>query len=149
MLRVIDRWQTENIHSFTPKMEAVDDFLAYKDQFMKRTVWDEECRSWYKNNSAAAKVSALWPGSTLHYMEAMKEVRYDDYEIKYGGNRFNYLGNGFSQTELDPTADWAYYIRNSDDGMYLSKSKRRKLETKSGTMSKEANAGVNAFGAKL
>jgi hypothetical protein len=44
------------------------------------------------------------------------------------------LGNGYSQTELDHTADWAYYIRDYDDGEWLSRSKRRKDLTKSGTV---------------
>ena len=26
----------------------------------------------------------------------------DDWEVKYNGNRFAWLGNGYSQTELDP-----------------------------------------------
>jgi len=59
MLKMINRWQVENIRSFMPKMEAVEDFLAQKDEFMKATVWDENCRSWYKNNDINAKVSAL------------------------------------------------------------------------------------------
>lgn len=134
MLKVIDRWQTENIETFAPKMEAVDDFIAYKDVFMQKTVWDNACRSWYKNNSATGKVTALWPGSALHYIEAVKEVRWDDWNITYQGNRFNWLGNGYSQTELDSTADWAYYIRDRDDSPFLSKGKQRKIETKSGTM---------------
>lgn len=124
MLKMISRWQTENIHSFSPKMEAVDDFIAYKDQFMRNTVWEQECRSWYKDNGASGKVTALWPGSTLHYMEAIAEPRYDDWDIHYSGNRFNFLGNGFSQTEIDQTADWAYYLRDSDDSPFISRKKR-------------------------
>lgn len=32
----------------------------------------------------------------------------EDYNVQYAGNRFAWLGNGYSQTELDQTADWAY-----------------------------------------
>lgn len=131
---MIDRWQTENIHSFSPKMEAVEDFIAHKDQFMKGTVWDHECRSWYKKNSASGKVSALWPGSTLHYMEAIAQTRYDDWNFKYSGNRFAFLGNGYSQTEVDQTADWAYYIRNRDDSPYVSRGRDLKMKNLSGTV---------------
>ncbi|KAF9006158.1 hypothetical protein BDQ17DRAFT_1389720 [Cyathus striatus] len=126
MLKLINRWQTENIHRFSPKAEAIEDFIAFKDQFMKDTVWAKDCRSW--------KITALWPGSTLHYLEALKEPRYDDWDIKYSGNRFAYLGNGSSQTEVDMTSDTAYYVRDHDDSPYLSRSKQRKVETKSGTM---------------
>ncbi|KAF4611042.1 hypothetical protein D9613_007088 [Agrocybe pediades] len=134
MLKFIDRWQTENIHSFVPKKEAVDDFIAHTDNFMKNTVWQDECRSWYKKNSVSDRVTALWPGSTMHYLEALDQPRYDDWEIKYNGNRFSFLGNGFSQVEVDDTADWAYYIRNEDDGPYMSRGKRRKIYSKSGTV---------------
>ncbi|TFK39761.1 hypothetical protein BDQ12DRAFT_649180 [Crucibulum laeve] len=138
MLKLIDRWQTENIYSMSPKMEAVDDFIAHKDQFMEKTVWIQECRSWYKNNSASGKVTALWPGSTMHYLEAIAQPRYEDWDIKYKGNRFAYLGNGYSQTERDQTADWAYYIRDHDDSPYLSRGKQRKVETKSGTVDRSS-----------
>ncbi|RDW65995.1 hypothetical protein BP6252_09630 [Coleophoma cylindrospora] len=143
MLAMIDRWQTENIHSFSPKAEAIEDFCQYTDEFMKRTIWNEECRSWYKNNSATARISALWPGSTLHYIEALQEPRLQDWEVRYSGNRFAFLGNGYSQTELDPTADLGYYIREQDDGQFSSKSKKRQVLTKSGS---KKSGGVAVWG---
>lgn len=82
---------------------------------MKHTVWHEDCRSWYKGNSVDGKIVALWPGSTLHFREALKEVRWDDFHVKYFGNRFNYFGNGMTKIEMTPDADLATYIRNSDD----------------------------------
>lgn len=130
----MNRWQTENIHSMSPKTEAVEDFIAYKDNFMTKMVWTQECRSWYKNNSVSGKVTAIWPGSSLHYLEALAEPRYEDWNIKYKGNRFVFLGNGYSQTESDDTADWAYYVRNSDDSPLIGRSKWRKMITKSGTL---------------
>ncbi|RFU26005.1 hypothetical protein B7463_g10330, partial [Scytalidium lignicola] len=132
MLKFCDRWQTENIHSFTPNQEAVDDFCEFTNEWMKKTVWDEECRSWYKGGSSTGRVTALWPGSTLHYIEFLSHVRADDWDIIYEGNRFASLGNGQSQTELDFSGDWAWYIREEDDGGYLSKAKQRKILTKSG-----------------
>ncbi|KAG6840576.1 hypothetical protein C0991_005765 [Blastosporella zonata] len=139
MLKFANRWQTENIRSFSPKREAVEDFIAHKDRFMKGTVWEHDCRSWYKANSVTGKVTALWPGSTLHYMEAIAEPRYDDWEITYKGNRFAWLGDGFSQTELDETADLAYYVRNEDDSPYLGRRKALEVMNKSGTVTREAN----------
>jgi hypothetical protein len=139
MLKVIDRYQTSNIHSFQPKVEAIDEFIAHKNEFMKDTVWQDPCRSWYKANQVEAPITALWPGSTLHYIECLGEVRWDDLEVKYNGNRWAWLGNGFSQCEADETADWAYYIRESDDGEYLSKGKRRQILTQSGTVTEPRN----------
>ncbi len=134
----MNRWQTENIHSFTPKLEAVEDFIAFKDEFMKSTVWESGCRSWYKSGSISGKVTALWPGSTLHYLESIADPRYEDWDFKYIGNRFAFLGNGRSQVESDNTADWAYYIRNEDDGPLLSRIKQMRIASKSGTVDRSA-----------
>jgi len=70
----------------------------------------------------------------------------EDFEVRYEGNRFAWLGNGYSQTELDQTADWAYYIREYDDGEWLSRGKRRRELTKSGTVRRDGK-GVNFTGA--
>ncbi|KAK0326392.1 hypothetical protein LTR82_002233 [Friedmanniomyces endolithicus] len=136
MCKLIDHWQTHNIKTFSPKREAVDDFIAHKDMFMQRTVWNDPCRSWYKSGLINAPITALWPGSTLHYIEALSTLRLEDFNVEYAGNRFAWLGNGYSQTELDDTADWAYYIRERDEGEWLSRGKRRRDLTGSGTVKK-------------
>ncbi|KAF3911872.1 hypothetical protein AA313_de0209649 [Arthrobotrys entomopaga] len=114
--RIITRIQQHGIKSIQVKTEAVDDFIAHKDQFMERTVWQEDCKSWYKRGTADGKITALWPGSTLHYLECLKDVRYEDYHVEYFGNRFSYLGNGMTRLELTEDADLATYIRKKDDG---------------------------------
>ncbi|KAI8160090.1 putative sterigmatocystin biosynthesis monooxygenase stcW [Colletotrichum sp. SAR 10_70] len=133
MLKIVDRYQTNNIVEFAAKEEAVRDFVEYKEWFMTKTVWADPCRSWYKPR-ADGPVVALWPGSTLHYIEAIKEVRFDDLDVKYAGNRFSWLGNGYSQTELDDTSDWAYYIRDKDDDPPLTTAGKRKILTRSGSV---------------
>ena len=70
----------------------------------------------------------------MHYFEALSYTRADDFEVEYNGNRFDWLGNGFSQTELDETCDLAYYIRENDDSPFLSKGKARRIATKSGSV---------------
>lgn len=138
MAQFLNRWQKEDILSFEPKREAVDDFMLQKDLFMENTVWNTSCQSWYKNGSAKGKITALWPGSTLHYMETLASPRWDDFEIKYKGNRFAYLGNGFSQTELNPAIDVAYYIRSQDNGESLCRSSQSTVNVKdSSRMMKE------------
>ncbi|KAI9676583.1 MAG: hypothetical protein M1822_008297 [Bathelium mastoideum] len=124
-LKWCDRWQTENIHSFAPKFEAVEDFQTHASEVLQNTVWADSCNSWYKNGSDP-KVISLWPGSGLHYIEAISSLRGDDWEVKYTGNRFSWLGNGFSQVEQDPECDLAYYIREQDDSELLSSRKKRR-----------------------
>jgi cation diffusion facilitator CzcD-associated flavoprotein CzcO len=134
ILKVVDRLQTTGATQVSPRAEAVRDFVEHKERFMARTVWTEGCRSWYKPLGTGGPVVALWPGSTLHYIEAMREVHFEDLEFRYEGNRFAWLGNGYSQTELDDTADWAYYIREEDNDAPLSTGGRRRLVSKSGTV---------------
>ncbi|KAK8018789.1 FAD-binding monooxygenase moxY [Apiospora marii] len=130
MLKWCNRWQTENIHSFAPKQEAVEEFAEYADGLVRKTVWSDPCRSWYKSApSQPAKVS-LWPGSGLHYLEAISSLRSDDYDVRYKGNRWDWLGNGFSQVEMDEECDLSYYIREVDDGEFLSSKKRRRALAK-------------------
>lgn len=149
MMKLIDRYQTENIRTFTPRTDAVEEFIEFKDQFMTKTIWSEPCRSWYKNHRPDGPVTALWPGSTLHYIEAMRDMRMEDWDVAYKGNRYAWLGNGYSQTELDDTADWAYYIREEDDGEPLSRAKRRKLLTNSGHVNSEGGSSFLAAKEKL
>ncbi len=124
MLKLCNRWQTENIASFSPKKEAVEDFCAHVDEFTKLTVWDQDCSSWYKSHDASGRNIALWPGSTLHFLEAMSEIRADDWDIVYKGNRFAWLGNGSSQVESLPDSDLSYYIREGDDSPLLGCKKQ-------------------------
>ncbi|KAE8363404.1 hypothetical protein BDV27DRAFT_146125 [Aspergillus caelatus] len=92
--RHITRIQQQGVRSIEVTKEAVNDFIEHKDQYMKDMVWNQDCRSWYKGNTADWKIIALWPGSTLHYIDTLQQVRYGDYKVQYFGNRFSYLGNG-------------------------------------------------------
>ena len=130
----IDRYQTEPIHSFSPKREPCEEFTAHVAKFMESAVWTDNCRNSHNGHAVGGRIPTTWPGSTLHYLEAMREVRGDDWEIKYEVNRFSWLGNGISQTEWDATADLAYYIRQGDDGVWASRRKRTLRIAKSGSM---------------
>ncbi|KAF4953937.1 hypothetical protein FSARC_12293 [Fusarium sarcochroum] len=130
----IDKYQTEpGMHSMSLKAAASYDFKSYMAQVTQKMVWSHNCRNSHNIRHNWGQSSIIWPGSTLHYLEAMREPRFEDWEFEYSGNRFAWLGNGLSQTEWDPTADLAYYIRTEDDGRQLSKRERLKAISKSGT----------------
>lgn len=130
----IDRWQTESsIRTFTLKHEAAADFTSHVSNIMPHFVWTDGCRNSHNNHSPGSRVPTTWPGSTLHYIEAIREVRYDDWDITHYSNRFSFLGTGISQAESDPTSDLAYYIRNTDDGTHGSRSKRNLAIAKTGS----------------
>ncbi|KAF2500039.1 FAD/NAD(P)-binding domain-containing protein [Lophium mytilinum] len=116
IIKMLSKFQKENIRSFDVKPEPVQEFNDWKEHFMSGTIWTEECRSWYKSGNIHGKIAALWPGSTLHYLEALKEPRWEDWNFEYESkNRFEYLGNGHSSAEVREGGDLSYYIRNHDD----------------------------------
>jgi hypothetical protein len=126
MLKMCNRWQTENIHSFAPKEDVVRELQEQIDTMLEKTVWTDSCNSWYKPAGKTSRPS-LWPGSGLHYMESISAIRAEDYDIQYRGNRFEWLGNGFSQVETDPECDVAFYVRQKDNSELLGATKRRRL----------------------
>ncbi|KAF2759074.1 FAD/NAD(P)-binding domain-containing protein [Pseudovirgaria hyperparasitica] len=101
MFKIITKAQIENIKSFTPRMDASCQFRQHADLFLKRTAWTSPCRSWFKQGKADGQ-AGIWPGSRLHFLHMMKDVRYEDYEIDYWDeNRFAFMGNGFDTREFD------------------------------------------------
>src|ERR1700761_6336665 len=57
-----------------------------------------DCVSFRYKNNETGRVNAVWPGSSLHYVEAIKVPRYEDFEIEYLGpakkNMWAFLGMG-------------------------------------------------------
>ena len=49
----------------------------------------------YKNGKVDGPVTGPWPGSSWHFNEALKNPRWEDYNVTYvRRNRFAYLGYG-------------------------------------------------------
>ncbi|KAF4987751.1 hypothetical protein FGRMN_10175 [Fusarium graminum] len=118
---------------WTPISNACAEFKKYIAEVTNKMVWSDNCRHSHNIKPNWGQPSITWPGSTLHYLEAIREPRFEDYDFGYSGNKFSWLGNGLSQTEWDPTADLAYYIRTEDDGRHLSRGARTKVISKSGS----------------
>lgn len=56
------------------------------------------------------KITAVWPGSSNHFMELIESPRYEDFEIQYiNANPFWFMGNGVSQRETKKQ-DLTYYL---------------------------------------
>lgn len=111
MIKWLRKVAGEQIRSIAPKQSATDEFVRYGDEIHKTLTWTGSCVSWYKNHRKDGRVTATWPGSALLYREMIKELRPEDWEIEYWHrNRFAFLGNGFTQLEMDDDADLAFYI---------------------------------------
>ncbi len=115
MVKLIRKCQTQGIKAVAPKQEAVDDFLRHVQSFMPRTAWSANCRSWFKNGRATGPVTALHPGSRIHWFHMLQDFRGEDFDyVRWTQNRFAYLGNGFSTREL-PGNDQTWYLDHPDD----------------------------------
>lgn len=109
------KMQHEGIKSMAVKQEALTDIYEHFDEFHKTTVWQENCRSWFKDNKRENRIY-LWPGPTVHFLKSLKDPRFEDYDIKYRyKNRFAFLGNGSVKAMSTQDAlGLATYVRNSD-----------------------------------
>ena len=105
------RMQTQNIRTISPKPSAVEDFSNFCDQYFKNTVFSDECSSWYKGGKKTGRVSALWPGSSLHAIQVLDNPRWEDFEYEYvDGNGFGWFGNGWSERDHGNDMARTYYL---------------------------------------
>lgn len=89
----------------------MDDFNVYTQELIKRTVWTGDCRSWFKRRNSDGRVTAMYPGSVIHYKEMLEEFRTEDFVFKYTSkNRFQFMGNGLTFREKNDE-DLAWYMR--------------------------------------
>ena len=119
----------EDIASVEPRQQVVDEFVRYGDEIMKTFTWTGNCgshptfeldeiqrlmcsgRSWYKNNRIDGRVTATFAGSAMLYHDMIKHIRPEDFDIRYASrNRFRFMGNGFTQYELEDDVDLAWYV---------------------------------------
>ncbi|KIW99575.1 uncharacterized protein Z518_11314 [Rhinocladiella mackenziei CBS 650.93] len=114
-VKLIKKIQHEGLRSIEVKQEAVDEIYAHLDEYHKTTVWQEECRSWFKNGKIKSRIY-LWPGSTIHFLKTIKDPRMEDYNITYRyKNRFAFLGDGsVKATASKDVQGLSPYIRSSD-----------------------------------
>ncbi|ETN43153.1 uncharacterized protein HMPREF1541_02311 [Cyphellophora europaea CBS 101466] len=111
MIKWMRKMLAEDIASVAPRQDVVDEFVRYGDEIMKRFTWTSNCRSWYKNNRIDGRVTATFAGSALLFQKMIENPRPEDFEIRYRSrNRFRFMGNGFTDYELDDDADLSWYV---------------------------------------
>ncbi|KAL0633164.1 hypothetical protein Q9L58_007950 [Maublancomyces gigas] len=113
ILKWVVKLATEEIKSFAVKPDVLNEYNVYIQEFLKRTVWTSGCRSWYKSGTIDGKVTAMYPGSIIHYKELVENIRGEDFDYKYNGpNRFRFMGNGKALLELEGGhGDLSFYIK--------------------------------------
>jgi hypothetical protein len=112
IIKCIRKLQKEDYSFMMPKPERVQDFTEYCEEYFKKTVYVDECNSWYRSDGGRGKrITGLWPGSTLHCLETLRAPRWEDFEYESRAeNRLRWLGNGWSVTQLEGGGDPAWYL---------------------------------------
>lgn len=104
MGQILKKLAYGNIKTIEPKRKQVQNFTNYCDEYFKSTVYSANCVSWYKTNTAAGqpRVTALWPGSSIHALHTFETPRWEDFEMEpFDGNEFGWFGNGWTIGEKD------------------------------------------------
>lgn len=65
----------------TPKPTSVADFNTYSQEFLKRMVWADNCRSWYKNGKASGIVTGTYAGTILHFKECLEDLGAEHFDF--------------------------------------------------------------------
>jgi hypothetical protein len=106
MAKALNKCASEGYRSLVVKDSAVESFLRYTDAYFARTVFTEDCKSWYKNGqTGAAKIRTLWPGSSQHAILSLRHPRWEDYEYERDAayeHPMAWLGDGHIPVEMDP-----------------------------------------------
>jgi cation diffusion facilitator CzcD-associated flavoprotein CzcO len=108
----------QGIKTFAPSQAATDDFVAYSDAFFPRTVFTDNCSSWANGGKPGARIHGHWPGSASHANWMRREPRWEDWDWTYrnkSGNRFAWLGNGWTTKEITGKGDLTPYLRKPGD----------------------------------
>ncbi|RAH69419.1 flavin-containing monooxygenase [Aspergillus aculeatinus CBS 121060] len=124
--KMIRKVRSQGVRTFVPAKAAADDFLEYCHAFFPRTVWTgnddstpgkANCRSWMNGGRPNGFVHGLFPGSASLANFVRRDPRWEDWEYTYtnpSGNRFAYLGNGWTAREMQPDADLTPHLQQPD-----------------------------------
>jgi hypothetical protein len=116
VINFLKKMQTQDICSVMPSQAATEEYDIHVATFMQRTAWATPCRSWFKNGTVDGPITALHPGSRIHWFHMLSDIRFEDWEFGYrSANRFRYLGNGFSTRE-GPGRDTTGYFECPEEG---------------------------------
>jgi hypothetical protein len=137
--QILQRLGQGNTKTIEPKRSAVENFTNYCDAYFKRTVFSAECGSWYKSSPPNAtpeerkrgRITALWPGSSIHAVRALEKVRFDDYEMTpCDGNEFGWFGDGWAMAEKSRDLDGLTWYLSGTRFLHESLDEREKIVVK-------------------
>ena len=110
--KAVKKLQREGLKSMVPKDSAIKQFGAYIDEYMKGVVYSQNCRAWFKRNTADGRVVFLWPGGSMSAVQVFENPRWEDFDYEYGDdtrlNMWGWLGNGVTVNQRDGKSTSGY-----------------------------------------
>jgi hypothetical protein len=118
ILQWVTKIAEENIRSVCVKDDVVEAYNIYIQQVLRKTAWNRECESWYKKgrkDEYRTGITAIYPGSMLHYKSMIERIRPEDFDIQYrSANPFWFYGCGLTAADLDPSnPDLSTYLHDT------------------------------------
>ncbi|GME64935.1 hypothetical protein GTA08_BOTSDO02290 [Neofusicoccum parvum] len=107
----IKKLQSDWLHSFCPRQDVTNEYNEHTQIWAKKTVWSQDCRSWYKDLDTG-RVTAVYCGHSLHYRDMLSSVRWEDMDIRYTNkcNRFAFMGIGRPLSQVREGSDISPYF---------------------------------------
>jgi len=149
--QILEKLATGNVKTIEPKRQSVQNFTNFCDAFFKRTVFSAECGSWYKSAPPNAteeerkhgRVTALWPGSSIHAVHTFKKVRFEDYDMTtLDGNEFGWIGDGWAAAERANDPEGLSWYINKTAFIHEDLAKAKALQVEDGKVVNQEENGV-------
>lgn len=75
-IQIIKKMQKENVKSWSPRQDVTDSFNEHAQEWIKYTVWKDDCRSWYKNNETGRVNGTFTVPCIGAYLDTDEKQRY-------------------------------------------------------------------------
>lgn len=112
IVKCIRKLQKEDLRSMDISARAIRAWVRLVESYFPQTVFLDDCKTWYRRRD---RIIGLWPGSTLHALEALRSPRWEDYEYVHldeddpEHNILGWLGNGWTDIQRE-NGDLSWYI---------------------------------------
>jgi hypothetical protein len=115
--KAVKKLQREGLKSMVPKESAVKQFGQYVDEYMKLTVYTQNCRAWFKRDTENGRVAYLWPGGAMSAIQVFENPRWEDFDYEHDEdtaiNIWGWLGDGVTVNQRDGKST-SEYLRTVD-----------------------------------
>lgn len=100
----LDKMQREMVRSFEVRKDVTDEYSQHMQAYLGRRCGRVDVGAGISGGRLTGRLLlCIWGGTTFHFMDAIKHPRWEDFNIERmqeaSGNRFVYLGDGFTRSE--------------------------------------------------